>query len=105
MEPLRQDVNHLTKENNTLHLELMRASDLRSEQDRNVKKSVRTLETEVSELSFLNKQLLNKIQDEQTRSERDRSRLESVMHLIGETVGKEIDGSCVPVMCKCSWLR
>jgi hypothetical protein len=92
MEPLRNEMAQLTKENNQLHMDLIRAADLRDERERKTQLIVRRYQNDIADLNFLNKQLQSKIGNEQRRAEAERFRLEHVMQLIGNTVGKELDG-------------
>ena len=83
----------MTKENNQLHLDLIRAADLRDERDRKAQLAFRKYQNEISDLKFLNKQLVAKVDEEQRKADAERFRLENIMNLVGATVGKEIEGT------------
>jgi hypothetical protein len=94
--PLQQQITQLTKENNQLHLDLIRAADLRDEKDNTAQHAFRRYETQLAELKFMNGHLVAKVEEERTKATSERSRLEHVMTLLGMTVGKEIDGALLP---------
>ena len=81
----------MTKENNQLHKDLIKAADLRDERDRKAQLAFRRYQNEIADLKFLNKQLVTRVDQEQRKSDAERFRLENIMNLVGATVGKEID--------------
>jgi hypothetical protein len=89
---LKQEIHHLTKENNQLHLDLIRAADLRDERERKAQLAFRKFQNEIADLKFLNKQLVARVDEEQKKADAERFRLENIMTMVGATIGKEIEG-------------
>ena len=93
VEPLRQEIRHLTKENNQLHLDLIRAADARDDRDRRTQLAVKKYQNELADLRFMNKQQQSRVEMEQRKAESERFRLEQIMAMLGSVVGKEIDST------------
>lgn len=91
MEPLRQEISHLTKENNQLHLDLIKAADTRDDREKRMQIVFKKYQNEIADLKFLNKQQQSRIEMEQRKAESERFRLEQIMSMLGNVVGKEID--------------
>ncbi len=92
MSPLKQQIAQLTKENNQLHSDLIRAADLRDEKDKMAQQAFRRYEDQIAELKFMNGHLVSKVEEERTKAAAERNRLEHIMTLLGMTVGKDVDG-------------
>ena len=87
----RSDNAKLVKENNELHLELIRKKEELDIKIRDLKETVRKLEHENSDLKFLNSQYVHKVRalekDLRSRTERIQDLQEKNLHAVVETPG------------------
>ncbi|KAG5461105.1 MAG: hypothetical protein BJ554DRAFT_6752, partial [Olpidium bornovanus] len=74
--PLRQELAHLTADNNALHLNLIKQIEERDAKERAVQLMVKRHQDDVTELKFLNSQYLHKIRVEQRKAEQERAKVE-----------------------------
>eukprot|EP00158_Paraphelidium_tribonemae_P009285 Partr_v1_DN28823_c1_g1_i1_m33374 putative centrosomal protein 135kDa len=91
MEPLKQEIAQMTKENNMLHLHLINAADARDEREKKAQLALRKYQNEIADLQFVNRQLVAKMDGDHRRAESERTRLAQVLDLMGAGVGVEID--------------
>ena len=91
VEPFKQEINQLTKENNMLHVHLINAADSRDEREKKLQLTMRKYQNEISDLQFMNKQLLAKMEAEQRKTDSERNRLGKTLEMVGISVGREID--------------
>lgn len=87
----RSDNAKLVKENNELHLELIRQKEESEKKLKDLKEKVRKLEHESSDLKFLNSQYLHKVRalekDLRSRTEKIQELQEKNLHAVVETPG------------------
>ena len=90
-ETYRSDNAKLVKENNELHLELIRQKEDSDSKLKDLKETVRKLEHENSDLKFLNSQYVHKVRalekDVRSRTEKIQELQEKNLHAIVETPG------------------
>lgn len=91
VEPYRSDNAKLVKENNDLHLQLIKLREETDQTIRNLKSCVRKLEHENADLKFLNTQYVHKVKalEKETKSKTDRIQelQERNLHAVVETPG------------------
>ena len=90
-ETYRSDNAKLVKENNELHLELIRQKEESDNKLKDLKEKVRKLEHENSDLKFLNSQYVHKVRalekDLRSRTEKIQELQEKNLHAVVETPG------------------
>ena len=91
VEPYRSDNAKLVKENNDLHLQLIKLREETDQAIRDLKSSVRKLEHENADLKFLNTQYVHKVKalekDAKAKTERIQELQERNLHAVVETPG------------------
>eukprot|EP00795_Rhopilema_esculentum_P000219 gene219-9856_t len=90
-EPYRSDNAKLVRENNDLHLELIRQKEDAEHKFKDLKEKLRKLEHENSDLKFLNSQYVHKVRalekDLRSRTEKIQELHEKNLHAVVETPG------------------
>ena len=90
-EPYRSDNAKLVRENNDLHLELIRQKEDAEHKFKDLKEKLRKLEHENSDLKFLNSQFVHKVRalekDLRSRTEKIQELQEKNLHAVVETPG------------------
>ncbi|RMX44908.1 hypothetical protein pdam_00012554 [Pocillopora damicornis] len=91
VEPYRSDNAKLVKENNELHLQLIKLREETDQVIRDLKTSVRKLEHENADLKFLNTQYVHKVKalekENKSKTERIQDLQEKNLHAVVETPG------------------
>lgn len=91
VEPYRSDNAKLVKENNELHLQLIKLREETDQVIRDLKTSVRKLEHENADLKFLNTQYVHKVKalekENKTKTDRIQDLQERNLHAVVETPG------------------
>lgn len=91
VEPYRSDNAKLVKENNELHLQLIKLREESDEKIRELKATVRKLEHENADLKFLNTQYVHKVKalekDAKSKTDKIQELQEKNLHAIVETPG------------------
>jgi len=91
VEPYRSDNAKLVKENNELHLQLIRLREGSDDKIRDLKATVRKLEHENADLKFLNTQYVHKVKalekDARSKTDKIQELQEKNLHAIVETPG------------------
>lgn len=91
VEPYRSDNAKLVKENNELHLQLIKLREETDGKIRDLKASVRKLEHENADLKFLNTQYVHKVKalekDSKSKTEKIQELQEKNLHAVVETPG------------------
>jgi centrosomal protein CEP135 len=91
VEPYRSDNAKLVKENNEIHLQLIKLREESDDKIRELKATVRKLEHENADLKFLNTQYVHKVKalekDAKSKTEKIQELQEKNLHAIVETPG------------------
>jgi hypothetical protein len=74
-------------------MDLIAAADMRDEFERKSQMAVRRLQNDLTDVKFINRQLMAKIEKDQQRSEAERFRMEQVLQMVGFAASKEVDGT------------
>ncbi|XP_061593989.1 centrosomal protein of 135 kDa isoform X2 [Cololabis saira] len=91
LEPYRTENGRLVKDNNELHLQLLKLREDRDEVTRELKTRIRKLDHETSDLKFLNNQYVHKVRclekDSKAKAERIQQLQEKNMQAVVQTPG------------------
>lgn len=74
-------------------MDLISAADMRDDFERKSQMAIRRLQNDLTDVKFINRQLMAKIEKDQQRSEAERFRMEQVLQTVGFTATKEVDGT------------